>query len=240
MVEREHLGVDRRHVDRVDTRHDDGAFWRNIAGAGDAAPELARGGKRPIVGSREQRDPAADALDLARQKLERIAIHVWRCKDHLRNLHALRRGPAHVTQHRQQELIAHAVRDDADRLCTGLPDDKVQKFTEIGLRRSGALPIVAVVLYAQGPFRWPTVNEWRAIELQVVGHLRGAKHGELEARIEAGHDHERVVLVGDRFSQSLADELEELEAAKLANFLDREVLFGSSSSCQMTILVKGM
>ena len=92
----------------------------------------------------------------------------------------------------------------------------------LGLR--GALAVVAVARKIAA--RRPAVEEGRAVELQVVGHLRGAIEGVVEARVVAVHEHDGLILERAAAAHPLAHQRQELVRRQRFQLADGEVLLG--------------
>ena len=195
VVEREDQGRDRRDVDGVDAVDHHRSRGGDVARTRHAAPEAARDIERTVVAGGQHRDAAAHPDHLLGDVLEGVAVDVGRGQDHLRDLDVGGCRILEVAQHRQQELVAHAVGDDAHRGGSGLPRNDLEELAQIGLRRARALTVVGVVLAAERALRGPAVEERRTVELDVVGDLRGPEERMLEAGIEAVDEDQRVVLV---------------------------------------------
>ncbi len=112
--------------------------------------------------------------------------------------------------------------DDADRLGASLVHHQLHELLQERLRLARAFTVIRVSS-AKPAARRPAIGEGRSVELQVIGNLRCAVDGVVEARIVAVHEDEGVVLVGRRLRQTLAHEGEELVLRQRLQLLHGEV-----------------
>src|SRR5262249_18604176 len=71
-----------------------------------------------------------------------------------------------------------------------------------------------------------TVEERSAIELEIIGHLRGAEHGVFESGVVAVHEHHRLVLESNTTADAIAYQFEELLTRQGLELEQREMVFG--------------
>ena len=95
---------------------------------------------------------------------------------------------------------------------------------QVGLGLLGALAVVVVAHDAAAG--GPAVEEGGAVELEVVGHLRGAVERVVEIGVVAVHEHHGLVLEGVAAADALAHQGHELLARQRLQLLDGEVLLG--------------
>ncbi len=224
MVEPETVHAGSGHVDGIDARQHERSGRRHVAGARDAAVEVPRHGERAVVARRIERHTRREALDVAGDVLEIVAVDIGGGENDLADAHAVGRCAAQILEDLQHRLVAHAVGDDADRLSAAPGCDQLDELSQIGLGLSGALPVVGV---AREPAAGrPAIGEGGAIKLQVVGDLRRAVDGVVEARIVAVHEDEGVVLVAGRSLEAVAHQGHELVLGERLDLVHRKMAIG--------------
>ena len=168
--------------------------------------------------------PLPYCLQVGGEVLEQVAVDVGGRQDHLVEAHARRQAGPQGLQHAQERHVAHAVRDHADALGAGILDHQREELAQVGLGLLGAFAVVVVAGDAAG--RGPAVEQRRAVELEVVGHLRGAEERVVELGVVAVHEHHGLVLERVAAADPRAGKGDELLARQRLQLLHREVLLG--------------